>query len=178
LKNLDDDLSRLIVLLMDTGMRVNEACGLRWGDVVINDDIAFIRLHKNPFRRLKTKNSERFIPLVGLALTKLSNAKRCSAEWVFPRYINLDRKETKNDTASASSNKRIRSILDAGSATCHGFRHTMTTRLRNVECPEDVRKVRKECLGWVASISAQYGTSTDMHTKTDYYNQAYKLKDW
>jgi len=53
----------MIGLLMDTGLRINEACGLRWEDVSLESECPSICIHRNPFRRLKTKNSKRFIPL-------------------------------------------------------------------------------------------------------------------
>jgi len=78
----------MIGLLMDTGLRINEACGLRWEDVSLESECPSICIHRNPFRRLKTKNSKRFIPLVGCALEAMVALKSQArgSEWVFEGY--------------------------------------------------------------------------------------------
>ena len=77
-------------------------------------------------------------------------------------------RRTKNSSASATVNIRLRRLLGAGAPTCHGFRHTMQTRLRNVGCPIDVRD---ELGGWRKSVSEQYGSPTDIHRKARYLSE-------
>ena len=60
----DDDLRWLIALLSDTGMRLGEVAGLLKSDINLNTEIPHIRLIPHPWRRLKTKGSERYIPLL------------------------------------------------------------------------------------------------------------------
>ena len=51
---------------METGFRVSESCSLSIADVHgLDTAYPFLTLHKTPFRRLKAKNSIRFIPLIG-----------------------------------------------------------------------------------------------------------------
>ena len=156
----------LIKIMMDTGMRVSEVVGLASKDIKLDCETPYIELHKNPFRRLKTKNSERLIPLVGLALeaVKLLNL---GDSWAFERYLSDDRESFKSTSASNAANNRIRKVLGVKKdcPTSHSFRHTMQTRLRNVMCPEDIRE---EVLGWRASISERYGSPTDIGIKSDY----------
>ena len=45
-------------------MRLSEALGLTKEDINLNNSIPHIRLTPHPWRRLKTKSSERYIPLV------------------------------------------------------------------------------------------------------------------
>ena len=61
----DDDLRWLIALLSDSGMRLGEGVGLLKSDINLDCDIPHINLVPHPWRRLKTKGSERYIPLVG-----------------------------------------------------------------------------------------------------------------
>ena len=64
----DDDLRWLIALLSDTGMRLGEGVGLLKSDINLNSKMPHINLVPHPWRRLKTRSSERCIPLVGASL--------------------------------------------------------------------------------------------------------------
>ena len=64
-----DDLNRwLIALISDTGMRLSEALGLKVSDIKLDEEIPYLNIIPNTARRLKTKSSERQIPLVGSSL--------------------------------------------------------------------------------------------------------------
>jgi integrase len=163
----DNIREQIIGLLIDTGMRSSEAVGLASGDIKLGK-IPHIVLHRNPLRRLKTKNSQRIIPLVGSSLS----AARCldrSNEWLFPKYL-----KTLNGKSSANTavNKRLRRILGPSSPTSHSFRHTLKTRLRNFECPG---YMQDELGGWSKNISDMYGTPTDIKNKAEYIE---KSLDW
>ena len=159
----------LIHLMLETGLRVNECCGLMTVDVFLDDQYPHLILHQNPFRRLKTKHSQRFVPLVGVGLEAVMQAVEGAGEWLFPRYVDLDKQTTKNTSASNAINKRLRALLGQGSPSCHSFRHVMQTRLREVGCPEHLRN---ELGGWSKSISQSYGSTSDLKHKTDYLTQA------
>jgi len=64
----DDDLRWLIALLSDTGMRLSEGAGLLKSDINLDCEIHHINLIPHPWRRLKTKGSQRSIPQVGASL--------------------------------------------------------------------------------------------------------------
>tara|TARA_R110000765_G_scaffold375038_1_gene465644 strand:+ start:301 stop:1464 length:1164 start_codon:yes stop_codon:yes gene_type:complete len=158
---------QIIGLLIDTGMRSSEAVGLASRDIKLGT-IPHVILHKNPMRPLKTRSSQRIIPLVGSSLA----AAKCldlSEEWIFAKYLKTERGK---DSANAAVNKRLHKILGPGSPTSHSFRHTLTTRLRSFECPEDIRE---ELGGWASSVSAKYGTPTDIINKAGYIEKAL---DW
>jgi integrase len=163
----DNVREQIIGLLIDTGMRCGEAVGLASSDVRLGK-IPHLVIHKNPMRRLKNKNSQRIIPLVGTSLA----AAQCldlSNEWVFPNYLKIERGK---DSASSAVNKRLRAVLGSGSPTSHSFRHTLKTRLRNVECPE---YMQDELGGWAKSVSNNYGTPTDIKNKAKYIERSL---DW
>ena len=86
--HIDDDMRWLVALLSDTGMRLGEAVGLAVEDVHLDDETPHINLIPHPWRRLKTKGSERCVPLVGEALWAASRAIEgaSGSSFLFPRY--------------------------------------------------------------------------------------------
>ena len=108
-------------------------------DVVLSADIPYLKIHKNSFHKLKPRIVYD-IPLVGNALeAAIIAVAHVDNEVLFPRYIDQIKCKVKNDVASNALNKRLSTIIDERK-TMHSFRHTMQTRLRDVECPEDIRK--------------------------------------
>ena len=127
----------LVALLSDTGMRLGEAVGLSVEDVHLNDEIPYVDITPHPWRRLKTKGSERCVPLVGEALWAVSRAIEgtSGSNFLFPRY---NRGSTSNaNSASAAINKWLKPRVPEG-CVIHSFRHSMRDRLRAVECPSDI----------------------------------------
>ncbi len=148
----------MLGVLLDTGLRMNEACGLRWEDIGLDGQYPYASIHKHPFRRLKTKHSRRHIPLVGTALDamKLLKSQSGGSEWVFMDYIDENNQTTRNDAASRAVNQLLRDILGPAAPTSYGFRHAITTRLRNNGCPKEIME---QLGGWTKSISSRYGSA-------------------
>lgn len=162
------EITHLIHLMLDTGMRVKECCGLMVTDVKLDAETPHITLYRNAIRSLKTKNSRRLIPLVGAALDAMRQAvKTAHSDYVFPRYIDELNGIVKNDNASAACKKRLISLLGNGAPTAHSFRHTMQTRLRDAGCPKDVRD---ELGGWAKDVSDRYGSPSDLSKKAEFMN--------
>jgi len=142
-----------IKILFDTGMRVSECIGLRTEDVELNGDIPHIKLQRNPFRRLKTKQSQRLIPLIGYALEAVKNQliNTPGSEWLFPRYVDTKKQAVRNDSASATFNQRLK----RHGFTCHSLRHNMKDRLRLADISmENI----KDLQGWSRGDQAsRYG---------------------
>lgn len=134
----DDDMRWLVALVSDTGMRLGEAAGLLREDLLVASDGAVTaRVRPHPWRRLKTKGSERDVPLEGQARWAALRvlASTADSKFAFPRY---NTGETTNaNSASAALNKWMKE-LGAEGTTMHGFRHAMRDRLRAVECPADI----------------------------------------
>lgn len=134
----DDDLRWLVAMVSDTGMRLAEAAGMTRDDIVRGKDgslSAYIRPHA--WRRLKTKGSERVVPLEGEARWAAQRIldQQTASQFAFPRYNMSD--TTNANAASASLNKWLKRHLPEG-CTMHSFRHSMRDRLRAVECPADI----------------------------------------
>ena len=67
-KDIDDDMRWLIALISNTGMRLGEAAGLLKEDIKVNESVPHIDLIPHSWRTLKTKGSQRLIPLTNEAL--------------------------------------------------------------------------------------------------------------
>jgi integrase len=72
--DINDDMRWLVALLSDTVIRLGEAVGLAITDIHLAGEIPHINLTPHPWRRFKTKGSERCIPMAGEALWAASRA--------------------------------------------------------------------------------------------------------
>ena len=141
----------LMPLLGETGCRLSEVVGLRVEDIDMDNELIHIR--PNAARRLKTRGSERTLPLVGYARLAVHQAlSQVNEEWLYPRYMKTGKCNA--NSASASINKWLKRDFDG--LTAHCLRHTMRDRLRAVECPMDIVD---QIGGWrsVATIGVGYG---------------------
>jgi integrase len=135
---LDDELRWLVALVSDTGMRLAEAAGLLRDDIQTDDQgQLMVNITPHPWRRLKTKGSERVIPLVGASewAARRILERREAGEFAFPRYNRTG--STNANSASAALNKWLKPMVSQG-ASMHSFRHSMRDRLRAVECPSNI----------------------------------------
>jgi integrase len=124
----------LIALIqMELGSRVGEVSGLGIDDVFLDNEIPHVYFRDKPWRTLKTRESERRVPVVGVALDALMSALALprTGPGLFEAYA----KPRGNDAASAAVNKR----LSKWALTSHSFRHAMKDRLREAGCPKDIR---------------------------------------
>lgn len=130
----DDPARWLIALQIDLGCRLGEAAGLAIEDIKLDAPFPYVQIQPHPWRSLKTANSERSVPLVGISLwaaQRIIATKTNDQLYAFPQYT--DGKNCKADSASATLNKWMKSLgLDK---TTHELRHTMRDRLRNANVP-------------------------------------------
>ena len=153
-KEYDDDLRWLVALLSNTGMRLGEGVGLLKSDINLNCEIPHIRLIPHPWRRLKTRGSERCIPLVGASLWASYRILKHNNDsiFAFPKYTSKDKCNA--NSASASLNKWLKEKL-LNDYVIHGFRHSFRDRLRAVECPSEIID---QLGGWSSkSVGQGYG---------------------
>ena len=106
-------------LLGETGCRLAEIVGLRLKDIDLENDL--IHISPNVARRLKTRSSQRTLPLIGYARTAMEEATKWSdGEWLYLRYIKYGK--CKADHVSAALNKWLKKDFDG--LTAHCPRHT------------------------------------------------------
>ena len=105
-------------------------------------------------RRLKTRGSQRQIPLVGASLwaAQRIKANTNNSPYAFPRYTSI--RSTNANSASAALNKWLKSRVPEG-CVIHSFRHSLRDRLRAVDCPSDMID---QIGGWTtAGVGQGYG---------------------
>jgi len=135
-------------------MRLGEGVGLLKSDINLDCEIPHINLVPHPWRRLKTRSSERCIPLVGASLwaSRKILDNRNDSIYAFPRYTTKD--NCNANSASAALNKWLKEQL-TDNYVIHGFRHSFRDRLREVECPSEVID---QLGGWrLKSVGQGYG---------------------
>jgi integrase len=167
-KEKDDDLRWLVALLSDTGMRLGEGVGLLKSDINLNCEIPHINLVPHPWRRLKTKGSQRCIPLVGASLWACERILEHNNDsiYAFPRYTSVS--ICNANSASAALNKWMKEKL-SDSYVIHGFRHSMRDRLRAVECPSDIID---KIGGWItAGVGQSYGQGYPLEVISKWMNK-------
>ena len=140
-------------------MRLGEGVGLLKSDINLNCVIPHINLVPHPWRRLKTRSSERCIPLVGASLWACKRIIEHNNDsiYAFPRYTSVD--NCNANSASAALNKWLKEQLTE-SFVIHGLRHGFRDRLRAVECPSEIID---QLGGWsLRSVGEGYGKGFEL----------------
>lgn len=171
-RSADDDIRWIIGLLVETGARAGEVIGLRSADLKLDAPIPHVqfRWHQKLGRRLKNRNSERDVPLVGVSLWSAQRSLQASPKgWLFPRYASDG-----NIRATSAENTHNKWLKGLTGKTSHSFRHTLLDRLRDSGCPEDAAK---QMVGHGArTITRGYGKGYSLEKLRDYLDAA-KLPD-
>ena len=128
LEGLNDEARRIVLLIVETGLRLSEACNLTAETIRLEESIPHVRVRPEG-RRMKTEQSERDIPLVGVSLMA-ARLHPCG----FPRY------RDKAASLSALVNKVMsgRGLLPGPGYTLYSLRHTFEDRLTKAEAPDRV----------------------------------------
>ena len=145
----------LMPLLGETGCRLAEIVGLEQQDIDMENELIHIR--PNLIRRLKTRNSERTLPLVGYAKIAMKLALDLADDrYLYPQYL-------KDGTCRAThaSNALGKWLKKDFGLTAHSFRHTFRDRLRASGCPLELID---QIGGWssIGTIGSKYGQGYDL----------------
>jgi len=150
----------LMPLLGETGCRLAEIVGLELQDIDMQNDLIHIR--PNSIRRLKTRNSERTLPVVGYAKVAMELAlKQADDRYLYPRYLNDG-----TCRATHASNALGRWLKREFGLTAHSLRHTFRDRLRASECPVELID---QIGGWssIGTIGSKYGQGFELGAVRD-----------
>jgi len=145
----------LMPLLGETGCRLAEIVGLELQDLDMENELIHIR--PNAIRRLKTRNSERVLPLVSYAKeAMLLVLPQADDHCLYPRYL-------KDGTCRAThaSNALGKWLKKDFGLTAHSLRHTFRDRLRACGCPLELID---QIGGWssIGTIGSKYGQGYDL----------------
>ena len=167
--NFEDDpvAQALFVTLTDTGARLSEITGLEVRDVDLQQRSITIR--PNGIRQLKTKGSQRTLPLSQRAQELLQGHRRGKGDSdpIFAEYS----RPRGRDAASAMMMKRLRRSITDKKLTMHSLRHRMKDKLRNTGCPEAISMA---ILGHSTNtVAANYGSGYALEVMREHLEKAW-----
>ena len=142
--------------------------GLLKSDINLDCEIPHINLVPHSWRRLKTRGSQRCIPLVGASIWACERILEHNNDsiYAFPRYTSS--KECNTNSASAALNKWLKEKL-LNDYVIHGFRHSFRDRLRAVECPSEMID---QLGGWsLKSVGQGYGKGYELSVLSKWMNK-------
>lgn len=126
LTGLNEEARRVLYLICETGLRLSEACNLTKETIHLDGEIPYISVQPDG-RRMKTSQSARDIPLVGVALKAMLLQPNG-----FPRY------RDRSSSLSALINKYLdnKKLRPTKNHSLYSLRHTFEDRLTAIEAPE------------------------------------------
>jgi integrase len=129
LDGLNDEARRAFYVTIETGMRPSEICGLNKPLIKLNDAVPHVIVTETDEREIKTKNSRREIPLVGIALKAMQHHPNG-----FIRYF------LKPGNLSAAINRQLEraELLPTPDHSFYSLRHSFKDRLRTIEPPGEL----------------------------------------
>jgi integrase len=125
---LNEEARDVVLVCVETGCRPSEVINLSKNRIMLDAEVPHIRIAAEG-RLLKTEQSERDIPLVGMALEAM---RRHPAG--FPRYH--DRPSSLS--ATLMKHFRSRKLLATPKHSVYSLRHSFKDRLKAVETPEEL----------------------------------------
>jgi integrase len=128
LSDLNEDARYVLYVVTETGMRPSEVVNLQERAIRLDAKIPYVKIQPDG-RKLKTEDSERAIPLVGVALAAMKLRPKG-----FPRY------RDKSSSLSATVNKflRVNGLRPSKDHSVYSLRHSFKDRLVSVEAPDSL----------------------------------------
>jgi len=114
------ELKSIIYVLIETGARMSEICNLMPDDIHLDEQIPFISIRPREKRELKTTDSERDIPLMGVALEAMKRT---------PDGYNKYRGKGTLVSANLMKAFRNRELLPTKNHVIYSFRHSFEKRM-------------------------------------------------
>lgn len=158
LDGLNADARMLVYLMVETGLRLSEACNLRKEDIVLDAKIPYVSVAERNDRVQKTEPSIREIPLVGVSLWA---AKQRPGG--VPRY------HDKGDSLSATINKYLREngLRPTPRHSVYSLRHNFQDRLLAAQLPD---RVQADLMGHEFGRQ-KYGDGASLEQKLEALNR-------
>jgi integrase len=159
LSRLNDEARAITIMVATTGMRPSEVAALTESRIFVRANVPYVSVEPEA-RQLKTRHSERDMPLVGLALETMREFQSG-----FPRYRDAP------DTLSATVNK---ALTEAGlrptpEYTLYSLRHTFKDRLIAIEAPERVQ----DALMGHAVREVEYGAGPSLEQRATWLGRVW-----
>ncbi|MGL1920005.1 MAG: tyrosine-type recombinase/integrase [Hyphomicrobiales bacterium] len=131
IQNLNFEARMIMYVCADTGCRPSEICGLEESNIHLDEEYPYLEIKDMPGRKLKTRSSNRTIPLVGVALEAMKLIPNGAKRYKF--------KETQ---LSATINKFLRSneFLPTLNHSFYSFRHAIMDRMEVADIEDEFRR--------------------------------------
>jgi len=126
LAGMNRDARGIVRLMVETGLRPSEICGLDETTIVLDDDVPHVLVRPGE-RDLKTPYSERAVPLVGVSLEAAREHPKG-----FPRY----RDRSSQLSATVNKHLRARGLLPTDDHSLYSIRHSFQDRLTAADMPD------------------------------------------
>ena len=128
LAGLNDEARAVLLVMVETGARPSEIINLQADFIDLDGQIPHVRIRPDG-RRLKTQQSSRDVPLVGVALEAMKGFPAG-----FPRY------RDNGGSLSAAVNKYLEEndLRPTPAHSLYSLRHSFKDRLREAEVPEEM----------------------------------------
>lgn len=131
IQNLNFEARMLMFICADTGCRPSEICGLEKTNIHLDEEYPYIEIKDMPGRKLKTRSSNRKVPLIGVALEAMKLLPNGASSYKF--------RETK---LSATVNKFLRAnkLLPTLKHSFYSFRHSIMDRMEEANIEDEFRR--------------------------------------
>jgi integrase len=128
LDGLNEEARHVVYVVTETGMRPSEVVNLQEDAIRLDAKIPYVKVQPDG-RRLKTEDSEREVPLVGVALATMKLRPKG-----FPRY------RDKASSLSATVNKflRVNGLRPSRDHSVYSLRHSFKDRLVAAQAPDSL----------------------------------------
>lgn len=131
LADLNREAKLIFLALIETGCRPSEICNLTADAIHLDAPIPYLSIVYREDRKIKTENSVRDIPLVGVSLEAMKLAPKG-----FPRYAD---KET-NLSAVLMKHLRTNKLLPSDNHRVYSIRHAMEKRMLEAGLSDEFRR--------------------------------------
>jgi len=157
LRDMNEDARCVLYVMIETGLRPSEIVNLQAHTIMLDAPIPFVRIVADG-RRLKTEQSERDIPLVGVALKALRQHPNG-----FPKY------RDRSTVLSATTNKFLseNGLRPTKDHTLYSLRHSFKDRLVAIEAPDSLI----DSLMGHRTNKPKYGKGPPLELKLKYLTQ-------
>ncbi|MGL4324421.1 MAG: tyrosine-type recombinase/integrase [Beijerinckiaceae bacterium] len=125
---LNPEARAIFYIIVETGMRLSEACNLTGNTIILNHDVPHVCVEPEG-RRMKTDQSRRQIPLVGVSLI---------AAQAFPQGFPRYRDKASSLSALVNDYLDLHGLRPTPKHSFYSLRHSFEDRLTAVEPPDKI----------------------------------------
>lgn len=130
LVSLDNELKNILFVAIETGMRPVEILNLAPEDIILDNNIPHVHIRPRKGYSLKTKSSERKMPLVGCALEAFKN---------YPNGFNKFQKKPDQFSYHINRFLSLNGLRPTPQHTFYSLRHSFQDRLTALEVPDRIQ---------------------------------------